>query len=60
MIRCHDCLVVGTYRDTDLDRTHPLSTVLAEFHRRGDVERIALSGLDENGVTDLMARAARA
>ena len=51
-------LVVGTYRDTDLDRTHPLSTVLAEFHRRGDVERIALSGLDENGVTDLMARTA--
>ena len=51
-------LVVGTYRDTDLDRTHPLSTVLAELHRRGDVERIALSGLDESGVADLMIRTA--
>ena len=49
---------VGTYRDTDLDRTHPLSTVLAEFHRRGDVERILLAGLDEDGVTDLMTRTA--
>jgi len=47
-------LVVATYRDTDLDRTHPLSSVLAEFHRRGDVERIALDGLDTMEVTDLV------
>ena len=26
-------LVVGTYRDTDLDRTHPLSEALAELNR---------------------------
>ena len=51
-------MVVATYRDTDLDRTHPLSNVLAEFHRRGDVERIALSGLDEREVSDLMAKTA--
>lgn len=47
-------MVVATYRDTDLDRQHPLSGVLAEFHRRGDVERLALSGLDSHEVTDLM------
>jgi len=51
-------LVVSTYRDTDLDRTHPLSSVLAEFHRRGDVDRIALSGLDEREVEDLMVKTA--
>ena len=48
-------LVVATYRDTDLDRTHPLAAVLAEFHRRGEVERIALSGLDGREVTDLVS-----
>jgi class 3 adenylate cyclase len=51
-------LVVATYRDTDLDRTHPLSNVLAEFHRRGDVERIVLSGLEEAEVTELMEKTA--
>jgi len=51
-------LVVATYRDTELDRTHPLANLLAEFHRRGDVERIVLSGLDEGEVTDLMRQAA--
>ena len=51
-------LVVGTYRDTDLDRTHPLATMLADLHRRGDVERIAMSGLDDQGVADLMTKTA--
>jgi hypothetical protein len=51
-------LVVGTYRDTDLDRTRPLSNVLAEFHRRGDVERIVLGGLDTAEVTELLEKAA--
>ena len=51
-------LAVGTYRDTDLDRTHPLSTMLSDFHRRGDVERIALAGLDDRGVSDLMVKTA--
>ncbi len=51
-------MAVGTYRDTDLDRTHPLSTMLSDFHRRGDVERIALTGLDDRGVSDLMSKTA--
>ena len=51
-------LAVGTYRDTDLDRTHPLSSMLSDFHRRGDVERIALDGLDDRGVSDLMEKTA--
>jgi class 3 adenylate cyclase len=38
--------VLGTYRDTDLDRRHPLSATLATLRRLPGVERIALEGLD--------------
>jgi class 3 adenylate cyclase/tetratricopeptide (TPR) repeat protein len=51
-------MVVATYRDTDLDRTHPLSSMLADFRRRSDVTRVALEGLDEREVTDLLSAAA--
>jgi hypothetical protein len=50
-------LVVGTYRDTDLDRTHPLSEVLADLRREPGVERLALSGLDVEGIGELLANA---
>ena len=43
-------LVVATYRDTDLDRTHPLAEMLADLRREPGVERLALAGLDEQGV----------
>ena len=42
-------LVVGTYRDTDLDRTHPLAGVLADLRRHEHVTRLPVSGLDESG-----------
>ena len=51
-------LIVGTYRDTDLDRRHPLSEMLADLRRTGDVERVALGGLDTDGVQALMESAA--
>ena len=38
-------LVVGTYRDVELSRKHPLSAVLAELARESLVERILLRGL---------------
>lgn len=47
-------LVVGTYRDTDLDRAHPLAAMLADFRREPGVERLALSGLSEDEVLDLL------
>ena len=43
-------LVVGTYRDTDLVRTHPLSETLAELNREGGFQRIVLKGLDSDEV----------
>ena len=47
--------VIGTYRDTDLDRTHPLAEMLADLRRESGVERLALSGLDVSGVNELLA-----
>lgn len=40
-----DLLVLGTYRDSDLDRRHPLADVLAELRRRDGYVRIPLRGL---------------
>ena len=51
-------LMLGTYRDTDLDRTHPLSGMLGELRRRPEVTRIPLDGLDAGEVTELMTQAA--
>jgi DNA-binding SARP family transcriptional activator len=50
-------LVVGTYRDTELDRTHPLAEVLADLRREPCVERLALPGLDVGGVREMLASA---
>ena len=51
-------LVVATYRDTDLDRTHPLAGMLGDFRRVAGVERVALAGLDEAGVLEFLGNAA--
>jgi class 3 adenylate cyclase/DNA polymerase III delta prime subunit len=51
-------LVVGTYRDTDLDRGHPLSEVLADLRRRDMVDRVPLIGLDEQGVVEFLEQTA--
>ncbi len=51
-------MIVGTYRDTDLARGHPLSEALADLRREPDVERIVLRGLAEAEVVELVASAA--
>ena len=50
--------VLGTYRDTDIDRTHPLSAVLADLRRLPIVERHAIDGLTEAEVEEFIATAA--
>jgi len=40
-------VVVGTYRDTDLDPMHPLADLLAALHQEQGVDRLHLSGLGE-------------
>ncbi|WP_444850909.1 BTAD domain-containing putative transcriptional regulator [Mycolicibacterium frederiksbergense] len=49
--------IIGTYRSTDLDRSHPLAAMLADLHRDGTATRIALSGLDGADVTTYVAQA---
>ena len=49
-------LVLGTYRDTELDRAHPLSQVLADLRREPvQVERLRLRGLDADAVSAYVA-----
>ncbi len=60
LIRTPDALrllVIGTYRDTDLDRSHPLAEVLADLRREPGVERLALRGLDPDGVASFLEAA---
>lgn len=49
--------ILGTYRSTDLDRSHPLAAMLADLHRDGSAHRLALSGLDADDVTAYVAEA---
>ena len=51
-------MVVGTYRDSDLSRDHPLTALLADLHREQGVERIKLTGLEAEDVLALMEAAA--
>ena len=51
-------LIIGTYRESDLARGHPLTETLADLHREQGVERIALKGLAEQDVVEIMERAA--
>ena len=51
-------LFVGTYRDTDVDRNHPLSAVLADLRREPCVARVSLDGLGPAGVTELLENVA--
>lgn len=49
--------IIGTYRSTDLDRSHPLAAMLADLHRDGSANRIALGGLDEGDVSAYVTEA---
>ncbi len=50
-------LVLATYRDTDVDRAHPLASALADLRRLRHAERISLSGLDGDGIASLLEQA---
>ncbi|SNS50562.1 Transcriptional regulatory protein, C terminal [Actinomadura meyerae] len=47
-------LVIGTFRESDFDASHPLAALLAATHREPGVTRLALRGLDDGEVLDLL------
>ena len=47
-------LLVGAYRDAEVGRTHPLSTVLAGISRIPNFETIALDGLQSGELASLL------
>jgi tetratricopeptide (TPR) repeat protein/archaellum biogenesis ATPase FlaH len=47
-------LIVGTYRDVEVDRSHPLSAALAELRRVSTYGRIQLRGLNADEVRRMM------
>jgi len=46
--------LVGTYRDVDVDRSHPLSSALAELRRISTYERVVLRGLNADEVRRML------
>ena len=51
-------LVIGTYRDVELDRRHPLADTLAELRRERLYQRVLLRGLTVEEVRALLEGAA--
>jgi tetratricopeptide (TPR) repeat protein len=47
-------LLVGTYRDVEVDRTHPLSAALAELRRLATYGRVLLRGLNADEVRRML------
>jgi class 3 adenylate cyclase/tetratricopeptide (TPR) repeat protein len=47
-------LMIGTYRDADLSRDHPLTEVLADLRRESGVERVLVRGLSDSEAVTLM------
>jgi predicted ATPase len=48
-----EALVIATYRDDELDRTHPLRIVVGELATSSGIRRIDLPALSLDAVTDL-------
>jgi len=48
-------LLLGAYRDVELDRQHPLADALGALRRETNYERILLKGLDTQEVGQLLA-----
>jgi tetratricopeptide (TPR) repeat protein len=47
-------LILGTYRDVEVDRSHPLSAALAELRRVPTYDRVLLRGLNADEVRRMM------
>ena len=59
-VREERLLMIGTYRDDELDRQHPLATWLAEAERQPRVERIDLARFGRDELDELLTAIAGA
>lgn len=50
--------VLGTFRDSDIDKAHPVTELLAALHRAGCVDRIPVRGLSDLDVLTLLEEVA--
>jgi class 3 adenylate cyclase len=53
-IRAERVLLIGTYRDVELERTHPLAEIVAALRHEQLYERVLLRGLSFEDVRDLL------
>ncbi|WP_280155311.1 AAA family ATPase [Piscinibacter sp. XHJ-5] len=51
-------MVLGTYRDSEVSRRHPLSDTLAQLHRHAQVQRLLLGGLSPAETAEFVVAAA--
>ena len=49
-------LVLGTYRDVEVDRGHPLAETLSDLTRQPEFERIPIEGFSRDEVEELVRR----
>jgi class 3 adenylate cyclase len=47
-------LIIGTYRDAEVAKDHPLMAAIGDMRREAACERLALDGLDRESVNDLL------
>ena len=50
-------LLLGTYRETELDASHQLAQLLADLHRDASVQLLNIRGLDEQAIAALLQAA---
>lgn len=53
--RGHAVLILGTYRDVEVGRQHPLEHALLDLTREGLLERVPIRRLDHDGTSALIA-----
>jgi predicted ATPase len=54
--RASKVLLLGTYRDTDIDRRHPFAQALGVIQREAEPTRIELRGLSASAVQGIAGR----
>jgi class 3 adenylate cyclase len=47
-------MILGTYRETDLSRSHPLAELLADLRRDRAASRLSLGGLDADATSEMI------